>query len=303
MQLELVAPDPLTPAQLALATQLTAALTQAEDASDAIPSGLPTASLRILNLVARAEIELSDLASAVQQDPALTAAVLRVANSAAMGAMAGPIRTVREAITRLGVTESARVAGVVAAQTLFSPQSKLAQSLFGARLSELHVAAATIAGGAAQLSMERRTGRSDLAYLGGMLHEVGKTLALGGLSRLIQRGEAPKELDPAVLDAVLDAVHVTLGSRAHRSWELPDYLVTLCDTQAEPALPHEAEHAEQHLVRVVSGLYALRSRPLPRERLACLVDSVQALALTPVQARALDTSLRARAQQVRQILA
>jgi hypothetical protein len=33
------------------------------------------------------------------------------------------------------------------------------------------------------------------------------------------------------------------------------------------------------------------------------VDSVQALALTPVQARALDTSLRARAQQVRQILA
>ena len=302
LQLDLVEPPALTEEQRSHVQSLAAVILQGQAADEAIPSGLPTASLRILNLVARPELEVNELASAVQQDPSLTAALLRVANSAALGAAAGPIRTVREAITRLGIAESGRIVGSVAAQALFSPEAKLAKSLFRARLSELHVAAATIAGGAAQLSMERNTGRSDLTYLGGMLHEVGKTLVLGKVAQLVQLKEVPEDLDPPVLDALLDRAHVTLGSRAHRRWELPEYLCELCETQNEPALSRDGEHAEQHLVRVVSGLYTLRVRPLPRERLLQIADSLQALGITPVQARALESGLKARAQQVRQIL-
>lgn len=300
--LELEYPPQLTDAQRAHAQQLTAAVLQAASAEEGIPSGMTAASLRVLNLVARSDLEISELASVLQQDPALTAAVLRVANSASMGAVAGPIHTVRDAVTRLGVTESARVAGVVASQALFSPQAKLAQALFAAPLAELHLTASTIAAGAAQLAMQQRSGRSDLAYLGGMLHDVGKTLAFGTLARLIQTGSVERAVEPIVAEEVLEAVHVELGCRAHVHWELPEYLTQLCAAQHEPSLPHDAAHAEQHLVRVASGLVALRTRPQPKHRLEELSDSLRALDMTPLQVRALDTDLRKRKDQVKAVL-
>lgn len=201
-------------------------------------------------------------------------------------------------MTRLGVTESARIAGVVAAQALFSPQAKLAQTLFAGPLAELHLAASTIAAGAAQLAMQRRSGRSDLAYLGGMLHDVGKTLAFGTLARLVQTGTVDRHMDPGVLEAV----HVELGRRALQAWEMPEYLTQLCAGHHQPHLPHDAAHGEQHLVRVTSGLVALRARPQSKERLQELSDSLKALEFMPVQTRALDADLRARSVLVKQIL-
>jgi HD-like signal output (HDOD) protein len=302
LALELVEPAPLTGIERTRVQQLTAAILQLSKTEEEVPGGLPTAALRVLNLVARPDLELSELASTIQQDPALTAAILRVANAASMGAVAGPINTVRDAVTRLGITDSARVAGVVAAQTLFSPQSRLAQSLFAAPLAELHVTSATIASGAAQAAMDRGIGRSDMAYLGGMLHDVGKTLAIATLADLMQSGTAPRELEPAVLDTVLEAVHVELGGRALRLWKLPQYLVDLCASHHDSTLPHDRVHAEQHLVRVAAGLIALRARPQSAERIDELADSLVALDITPLQARALDAGLRSRSVQVRQVL-
>jgi hypothetical protein len=93
-----------------------------------------------------------------------------------------------------------------------------------------------------------------------------------------------------------------LGRRAHVHWELPDYLTQLCAAHHEPQLPHDAAHIEQHLVRVASGLVALRTRPQTKERLRELSDSLRALNMTPLQARALDADLRTRKDQVKNVL-
>lgn len=302
LSLPYAAPVPLTRTQAALVEQL-ASLVRAESAiSDNDPAVLQTASLRVLQLVARSDLDFADLVAAVQQDPALAAAVLRVANSAALGAQVGSIQTVRDAVTRMGVADSARVVGVVATQALFNPQSKVAQRMFGPLLSELHVAASATASGAAQLSMDRGLGRSDLAFLGGMLHDVGKSLAIGALVRLIQAGDAPNEIEPVVVEAMLEAVNVDLGSMAHARWALPQYLVDLCAQQHVASCPLTKDTCELHLVRVAGGLTALRMRPAPRDRIAELMDSLGALEITPARARALDSGLRSRTLQVRQVI-
>ncbi|MET0389884.1 MAG: HDOD domain-containing protein [Polyangiales bacterium] len=288
--------DPAQLESLANAVQEVAA----QDETD--PAALPTASLQILQLVARPNLELAELASVIQREPALAAAVLRVANSAGMGAAAS-IRTVRDAITRLGVTESGRVVGVVATQALFNPQSQLAQRLFGARLREIHVASAAAASGAAQLSMERGVGRSDFAFLGGMLHDVGKSLAIGALVQVVLARQVPESLPKDQLDALLERVHVQLGSRAQARWQLPDYLVRLCAEHHDRCCPLSPETQELHLVRVMSGLIALRARPQPAERIAELTDSLRALDLSPLQTRAIDAGLRLRGSQVQTALA
>jgi HD-like signal output (HDOD) protein len=295
-------PAPLSAAQSELLAQLSAAVLEHASSDDNAPKSLPTASLRILNLVAKNDVEVSELASAINQDPALTAAVLRVANSAALGPISGQISTVREAITRLGIAESGRVAGAVAAKTLFSAKSKSAQALFGAPFIDLHVHAAASAAGAAALAMERAVGRSDLAYLGGMLHDVGKSLALSALATLVLDNEAPREIDPDVMFALLENLHVDLGAEAHVRWALPQYLTALCASHHDSNVPNHPTQAEVHLVRVVSGLLALRARPQPLERISELMQSIQVLGLTPVQTRALDAQLRRNTQRMREAL-
>jgi hypothetical protein len=56
------------------------------------------------------------------------------------------------------------------------------------------------------------------------------------------------------------------------------------------------------LVRVVSGLLALRSRPQPLERISELTQSIQVLGLSPVQTRALDAELRRGVVRMREVL-
>jgi HD-like signal output (HDOD) protein len=295
-------PAPLSEAQSELLARLSAAVLEHASGDDNAPKSLPTASLRVLNLVAKNDVEVSELASVINQDPALTAAVLRVANSAALGPISGQISTVREAITRLGIVESGRVAGAVAAKTLFSAKSKSAQALFGAPFVDLHVTAAASAAGAAALAMDRAVGRSDLAYLGGMLHDVGKSLALSALATLVLDDQAPREIDPDVMFTLLENLHVDLGAEAHVRWALPQYLTSLCASHHDANVPNHPSQAELHLVRVVSGLLALRARPQPLERISELMQSIQVLGLTPVQTRALDAQLRTRTQRMREAL-
>jgi HD-like signal output (HDOD) protein len=297
-------PEPLSAEQLWQAQQLVAAVMEAVTTSeDAVPNSLPSAALRMLNLAARNDVEVNELASAINQDAALTAAVLRVANSATQGLTAGQINTVRDAVVRLGVSESARVAAAVAAKTLFSPRSKSAYALFSAMFTELNIAATSAASGAAYLAMDRGIGRSDLAYLGGMLHDVGRSLGLSALASLALADKVPRELEPLVVQQVLEDVHVPLGTLALERWALPDYLRELCATHHDPHVPEGASHAGCHLVRVVSGLLLLRTRPQPLERLRELEQSIGALRLTPLQTRALDAELRRHASQMRQVLA
>jgi HD-like signal output (HDOD) protein len=177
---------------------------------------------------------------------------------------------------------------------------KSAHALFAPQFAELHIAAATAAGGAAQLAMERGVGRSDLAYLGGMLHEVGKSLGLAALASLILADKAPRDLDPNTITFIIEQRHVEIGVHAHQRWELPQYLATLCASQQLPEVPNDPAHAELHLVRVVSGLLALRVCPQPIERIQELVQSLSALSITPLHARALDAGLRTRVGQVKQ---
>lgn len=294
-------PPELTDEQQVLVVELSSAIREYASKDDSGPKSLPTASLRILNLVAQNDVEITELSSAINQDPALTTAILRVANSAVLGGV-GQIATVRDAVTRLGISESGRVAGAVAAKTLFSAKSKSAQALFEKPFLDLHVQAATAAGGAAFLAMERAVGRSDLAYLGGMLHDVGKSLALGAMAGLALDNKAPREIDPEVLFHVLEDLHVELGAEAHERWALPQYLTALCASHHDANVPNHPSQAEVHLVRVVSGLLALRSRPQPLERVAELVQSLQVLGLTPVQTRALDAELRKSMARVREAL-
>ena len=74
---------------------------------------LPVAQIRAMSLVSNPEPSFDDLASVVEADPALTAVLLRNANSAA-SAPVDRVHTARTAMVRLGTRETRRIVMSVA---------------------------------------------------------------------------------------------------------------------------------------------------------------------------------------------
>ena len=255
------------------------------------PASFPALSLQILNLVARADVEVAELARLVARDPALSAGILSAANSAYYrGAM--EIETVRDAITRLGMNEVGRVAGAVSARTLFNPRMRAEQTVFGPRWNGLFHHAVTVASGAAWLALRNRSVRSDRAYLGGLLHDVGMSIALRSLAALVLDGKLDPRPDDARIDRVLDLVHAEVGGEAHQQWGLPQYLTVLAIRHHDPEIPASEEFIDLHAVRLASAIEDLHS-PFSARGARELVQSAAALKLDPFAVRALASELRA----------
>lgn len=266
------------------------------------PASLPQLAIQVLNAVADHEVSLAELTRLVSQDPAMSAGVLRVANSAAY-AGAQEVETLRDAVTRLGLTEVARVAGTVAARSLFEPQVRSEFTVFGSKWDEIFAEAVVAARGAAWLAMRVSGVNADHVFLAGLLHDLGRSVALRSLAALAQEG---LQVDPteARVDRVLERVHVDVGGDVHQAWNLPRFPTLVAMRHHDLGLPAEGEYREVHVVRLCSALVQFRRQTWRLEPIRAEVDeSCAALGESGYGLRSLDTQLRAELSRVAQAFA
>jgi len=262
------------------------------------PASAPSLSLQILTLVASPRTGAADLARLVQSDPALAASVLHVANSAYHRGVQ-EVESVRDAVARIGLEEAGRVAGALAAKSLFSPRMRQEFAAYSDRWSDLFARAVTVATVSASLAMKKAPARSDRAYLGGMLHDVGKSVGLRSLSALAVDRQVKLLPLSSRFDRVLERVHLEIGGEVHQEWDLPQYLTVLCVRHHDDAVPGDAEFADLHVVRLVSALEDLRRAPAmaPHAQVE-VAQSAEVLGTSPHAVRALLAELRTTAARV-----
>jgi HD-like signal output (HDOD) protein len=252
--------------------------------------------------VAAADTSLAELTRLVSQDPAMSAGVLRVANSAAYHG-AQEAETLRDAVTRLGLVEVGRVAGMVAARSLFQPQVKAEFAAFGSRWHEIFAEALVSARGASWLALQVRGVNADHVFLAGLLHDVGRSVALRVLAVVDQGSQATDPFDPRI-DRVLERVHVEIGGEVHQHWNLPRFSTLVTMRHHDLGLPVDGEYREAHVVRLVSAMVQLRRQPWRTEAARAEIDeSCAALGLDGYALRSLDTQLRAELSTVAQSFA
>lgn len=262
------------------------------------PASVPTMSLRILNLVASDRAEVPELARIIQSDPALSAGVLNAANSAAQRGLM-EVETVRDAITRLGLVEVGRVAGALSAKSLFQPRLRAELAAFAPRFDALYRRAVVVAAGASALALRRRDARADRTYLGGLLHDVGRTVALRSLAMLALDGAVALDRDDPRIPRVLERVHLEIGGEVHQEWQLPQYLTVIAVRHHDREIPAGEEFADLHVVRLVGALHDLRTDPAAAPRAADeIVQSAGALRMDPHAVRAAAGELRQAAERL-----
>ena len=236
---------------------------------------LPTSAMRVIALTKNPATSVKELEFVIGQDPALTAGILRQANSAYYG-YARRISSLQEAIVRLGF----HVIQGLAMSSAVAPLLKTELVGYGIEQEGLWKHSLLTAMAAKRLCQRRKLPYGDVAFTAGLLHDIGKLI----ISIYVQ--EVGDYLIKKVTEAQLSYVeleekvigfdHARVGGFLARSWNLPDNLVAAISFHH--SLSDEQDHVElTSVVHVANGLANLLG-------IGGGVDSF----FNPIQQKALD---------------
>ncbi len=177
----------------------------------AIPE-LPEVAVRVVRSGTKNSGNAQILAEIIHADANLTEYVLHIVASAAKRP-AVPIASLQHAIAWLGIDEVANIAFTLALQAKMlhvHGQQRKARRLWR------HALASALW---SRQVAHRLGGEMGLVYLCGLLHNIGKGVALGAVQDIAQR--AGQELDGEDYDRLIEIFHRDVGKRVIAAWSLP----------------------------------------------------------------------------------
>ena len=174
--------------------------------------------LELLQMLAEPYTDVFDVVRTINEDQALAAQVLRMANSPSyMGR--NKCETIKNAAIRLGARQITNLAMAASHASLHASENPLVNDV----MQDLWLHSHACALGCKSVALN--TGQqhfADQAYMAGLLHDIGKLYLLKALERIIQNGELAINLDRELLQNVFSEMHVEFGCRLMDHWNLPD---------------------------------------------------------------------------------
>src|SRR5687767_10726364 len=126
------------------------------------PPAMPALAPRILEVVRRPDVEIAHLVRLLEQDQAISAKLMSVANSAAFGP-AKEISALRDAVIYLGTEQTAQIAIALATRSLFDADGRAELHMYRGRWARLFNHGMTSAFAAATLVARKYRRQSDEA--------------------------------------------------------------------------------------------------------------------------------------------
>lgn len=176
---------------------------------------MPATAAEVMLLCQQESTDAAKLSSVIHRDQTIASNVLRVANSVAYVGQV-PCASLQQACSRLGLQQITEIATAVAVRGRLFTAGACAD-LLGV-LWKHSVAAGFYAKEVARL----RRRNVEVAFLCGLLHDVGKAVLLNHAAR----GKGNAAAAPvAELVAALEEHHVVAGAMLARAWKLPEQVI------------------------------------------------------------------------------
>jgi HD-like signal output (HDOD) protein len=176
-----------------------------------LPS-LPEVAGQVQAIAADPAASIDDLAGAIMRDAALTARLIRIANSPLLRGRV-EVRTLPQAITRLGIYYVRDLVIALTMEHAFEPRSTAVRQM----LQRIWRRSKDVAAICHVLARHRSMLPAEQAMLAGLLHLIG---ALPLLAAADEDVRTP--VDPVDLFVVIEANHGELGGRILRQWHFRD---------------------------------------------------------------------------------
>ena len=200
---------------------------------DALPS-FPALYIEVVGELAAADASLERVAEIVSQDPAMTAKMLQIVNSAAFG-LARSISNSFEAVQFLG---TGTIRSLVLSVHVFSCFEQKDQNFSMQEFWQHSLRSAALARAICR-SADVDTAIAEEAYIAGMLHDVGKLMLASRLPQPFQQAMqlAVTRSVPlhAVESEIFGATHSQVGAYLLGLWGLPTTIVEAVAFHHSPA--------------------------------------------------------------------
>lgn len=226
---------------------------------------LPQAALRVNELIRATDHTAGQLAEVIELDAALTARILRLANSALFG-RARDIDKVSQAVVLIGENALRDLVMATSVTQVFKgiPEEFVDMSSFWDNSATCGVVARLLA-----TRLKVRDG--ERLFVAGLLHGIGQLVFF---SRQAERYREVLKVrdqgDAAILAEevrIFGFTHADLGAALMNAWHLPEFFQVVIGHQLEPRLAdrHEKECAILHVARDMAASLApsLKTREPP----------------------------------------
>jgi putative nucleotidyltransferase with HDIG domain len=196
-----------------------------------LPS-MPLVALKTLDVLRDPDATFATIAKVLEQDPVIAARVLRVVNSAAYSRRQA-VTTLEQAVSQIGVKPLRILLVEFAACQIFTSRSAGIRQKF--KLIWEHCLAVGMLSRDLARHLSSRVD-PDVAYLGGLLHDVGKPIVAGLLleaeRKLVEELDVPFMTETLWQKTVAEC-HRGIGAAVAAGWKIPSAVVEAienCDT-------------------------------------------------------------------------
>ena len=231
---------------------------------DALPS-FPSLYMEVMSELAAPEPSITRIAEIVARDPAMTAQMLHMVNSAAFG-LARKISNPLEAIQHLG---TGTVRSLVLSVHVFSSFDQTVKGFSIEQFGEHALRCATLARAITE-SQGAEPAVAEDTYIAGMLHDIGKLMLANSLPDKFQATVAYSVAHQLPLCAaeteVFGATHAGVGAYLLGLWGLPAPIVEAVAFHHTPGnsdLRTFQPLTAVHVADVLEGEKSKLSRPMP----------------------------------------
>ncbi len=207
----------------ALAQKVSDAINNAIESDQLVLPTMPEMALKVREVADDGDASIKDLTHVIGGDAALTARIIKVANSAIYRG-AKEIEDLNMALMRLGMGTTCSLAIGLAMEQMFQATSDMIDK----RLRKVWNDSSEIAGMSNILCKHCTKLRPDQATLAGLTHKIGV------LPILSYAENHPSLLkDSFTLDSIINDIHSSLGQRILSAWDFPKEIQSVPSTHLD----------------------------------------------------------------------
>jgi len=215
--------------------------------------------VRIHEVVRNPKSSTSDVAGITMQDPALTANILKIVNSAFYN-FPKKIDTVSRAITVIGMDDLFSLVTAITAANVFS---NIPSTISRPEVFWRHSLSTGII--SRRLARECRVLNGERLYVAGLLHDIGSLVLYSKFpdqaTEALMAANGDEEVIYQVEKELFGYTHADIGAELLRLWRLPDTLVEAVAWHHEPARATQGtiDAAIVHIANVAANRRAVGS--------------------------------------------
>lgn len=190
-------------------------LSQASSNPQVVPR-LPSVIPRLIRSLRDPDTSASDYVNIIDKDPAMSAAVLKLANTVYFNPTDSKITSIERAVVTMGVKGLRKVLSAAVMQ----PVLKRNTEFFASAADTLWLHSLQVAIICEQLAIERRVDPYK-AYMLGLVHDIGKITTFSELCRGYDQNAKLDDVGHLALVPIIKQQSITLSYQIANSWQLP----------------------------------------------------------------------------------